>query len=136
MKVLCHSVFNLHLHLVLVTKYRRRCIDAAILARLHAIFGNLAERWGCELLEFNGEPDHVHLLLSVNPKVAPAILVNNFKTVSSRLIRKEFASQVRRIYRKAVFWSRSYCIVSCGGAPLSVLEQYVQGQAGVESGKP
>ncbi|MHB8140670.1 MAG: IS200/IS605 family transposase [Vulcanimicrobiaceae bacterium] len=135
MKTLYHCVFSLHLHLVLVTKYRRRCIDAAILARLHAIFDNLAERWGCDLLEFNGEPDHVHLLLSVNPKVAPSVLVNNFKTVSSRLIRKEFASQVHRVYRKPVFWSRSYCIVSCGGAPLSVLKQYVQGQAGVESGE-
>lgn len=133
MKTLYHCVFILHLHLVLVTKYRQRCINAAILARLQAIFANLAERWGCELLEFNGEPDHVHLLLSVNPKVAPSVLVNNFKTVSSRLIRKEFATQVRRIYRKPVFWSRSYCIVSCGDAPLSVLKQYVQGQAGVES---
>lgn len=133
MKTLYHCVFNLNLHLVLVTKYRRRCIDAAILTRLHGIFVSLAERWGCEMLEFNGEPDHVHLLLSVNPKVAPSVLVNNFKTVSSRLIRKEFTAQLRRVYRKPVFWSRSYCIVSCGGAPLSVLQQYVEGQAGVES---
>src|SRR5450755_243269 len=134
LKTLSHCVFSLHLHLVLVTKYRRRCIDAAILARLGAIFRGLADRWGCELLEFNGEPDHVHLRLSVNPKVAPSVLVNNFKTVSSRLIRKEFATQVGRLYRKPVFWSRSYCVVSCGGAPLSVLKQYVEGQAGVENG--
>jgi putative transposase len=67
-------------------------------------------------------------------KVAPSVLVNNFKTVSSRLIRKEFATQVDRVYRKPVFWSRSYCVVSCGGAPLSVLKQYVEGQAGVEDG--
>jgi putative transposase len=133
MKTLYHCVFSLHLHFVLVTKYRRRCIDAPILARLQTIFAHLAERWGCKILEFHGEPDHVHLLLSVNPKVAPSVLVNNFKTVSSRLIRKEFATQVRRIYRKPVFWSRSYCIVRCGGAPLSVLKQYLQGQAGVES---
>ncbi|MHB8177086.1 MAG: transposase [Vulcanimicrobiaceae bacterium] len=50
-KALYHCVFSLHLHLVLITKYRRRCIDAAILARIHAIFDNLAERWDCELLE-------------------------------------------------------------------------------------
>ncbi|MHB8196227.1 MAG: IS200/IS605 family transposase, partial [Vulcanimicrobiaceae bacterium] len=87
MRTLYHCVLNLHRHVVLITKYRRSCIDAAILARLQTIFGNLAERWGCELLEFNGEPDHVHLLLSVNPKVALSVLVNNFKTVSSRLIR-------------------------------------------------
>ena len=134
LKSLFHCVFSLHLHLVLGTKYRRRCIDGSILARLREIFGNLCERWECELMEFNGEPDHVHLLLSLNPKVAPSVLVNNFKTVSSRLIRKEFATQVGRVYRKPVFWSRSYGVVSCGGAPLSVLKQYVEGQPGVEDG--
>jgi putative transposase len=133
MKTLYHCVFSLHLHLVLVTKYRRRCIDGPILDRLRAIFEDLCRRWECDLIEFNGEPDHIHLLLGVNPKVAPSVLVNNFKTVSSRLIRKEFATQIGRIYRKPVFWSRSYCVVSCGGAPLSVLKQYVEGQAGVES---
>ena len=85
-------------------------------------------------MEFNGEPDHVHLLLSVNPKVAPSVLVNNFKTVSSRLVRKEFATQLHKVYLQPVFWSRSYCVVSCDGAPLLVLKQYVEGQAGVESG--
>ena len=112
LKSLFHCVFSLHLHLVFGTKYRRRCIDGSILARLREIFGNLCERWECELMEFNGEPDHVHLLLSLNPKVAPSVLVNNFKTVSSRLIRKEFATQVGRVYRKPVFWSRSYGVVS------------------------
>jgi putative transposase len=134
LKTLYHCVFSLHLHLVLVTKYRRRCIDGPILARLREIFDKLAVRWGCELLEFNGEPDHVHLLLSVNPKVAPAVLVNNFKTVSSRLVRKEFAARLRKVYWQPVFWSRSYCVVSCGGAQLSVIKQYVEGQAGVDSG--
>jgi putative transposase len=132
MKSLYHCVFSLHLHLVLVTKYRRRCIDAPILERLRAVFAKLCEQWECELLEFNGEPDHVHLLLSVNPKVAPSVLVNNFKTVSSRLIRKDFKAHVDRFYRKPVFWSRSYCLISCGGAPLSVLKQYVENQAGVD----
>jgi putative transposase len=131
MKSLFHCTFSLHLHLVLVTKYRRQCIDAPILERLRAVFAKLCEQWDCELLEFNGEPDHVHLLLSVNPKTAPSVLVNNFKTVSSRLIRKEFKAHVDRFYRKPVFWSRSYCVISCGGAPLSVLKQYVENQAGV-----
>jgi putative transposase len=69
-------------------------------------------------------PDHVHLLLSVNPKVAPSVLANNFKSLVA-------------VGTHPAFWSRSYCVVSCGGAPLPVLKQYVQyveGQAGVESG--
>jgi putative transposase len=103
-----------------------------MLERLRSVFAKLCEQWDCELLECNGEPDHVHLLLSVNPKTAPSVLVNNFKTVSSRLIRKEFKARVDRFYRKPVFWSRSYCVISCGGAPLSVLKQYVENQAGVD----
>lgn len=130
LNALYHCAFSLHLHLVLVTKYRRRCIDPAILERLRAVFAKLCDQWDCDLLEFNGEPDHVHLLLSVNPKIAPSVLVNNFKTVSSRLVRKEFADKLAGVYRRPVFWSRSYCIVSCGGAPLSVLKQYVENQAG------
>jgi putative transposase len=72
-------------------------------------------------LEFNGEADHVHLLLS--------LFVNNLKTVTSRYIRKELGSELKQYYwNKPVFWSRSYCIISCGGAPLSVIKQYIEQQ--------
>ena len=126
---LFHCAFNLNYHLVIVTKYRRKCITAPILARLKEICEQLTEKWECELLEFNGEADHLHLLLSLNPKVAPSIFVNNLKTVTSRLIRKEFSEHVKKYYwKKPVFWSRSYCILSCGGAPLTVLKQYIEQQ--------
>ena len=128
-KTLNHCTFNLKVHLVLVTKYRRRCISKLMLLRLREICSRLCEQWECKLLEFNGEPDHLHLLLDLNPKVAPSVFVNNLKTVSSRLIRNEFAVQLRKVYWKPVFWSRSYCILSCGGAPLTVLKQYIKQQA-------
>ena len=57
------------------------------------------------------------------------MFVNNLKTTSSRLLRKEFAHKLNRVYRKPVLWSRSYCILSCGGAPLSILKQYIERQA-------
>lgn len=100
-----------------------------MLIRLQEIFSTLCKQWECDLLEFNGEADHVHLLLELNPKVAPSVLVNNLKSISSRLIRQEFAFQLRKVYWKPVFWSRSYCILSCGGAPLTVLKQYIEQQA-------
>lgn len=126
---LFHSVYSLHYHLVLVTKYRRRCITGPMLARLREHCATLAEKWDCEVVEFNGERDHVHLLLSLNPKVAPSVFVNNLKTVTSRYIRKEFASELAKHYHgKPVFWSRSYCVISCGGAPLSILKQYIEQQ--------
>lgn len=128
-KTLYHCVFNLSYHLVLVTKYRRRCISAPVLERLKTICTELTQKWDCELLEFNGEADHVHLLLSLNPKVAPSVFVNNLKTVSSRLIRKDFGGELAKVYwKKPVFWSRSYCIITCGGAPLSVIKQYIEQQ--------
>jgi putative transposase len=136
-----HCVFNLTYHLVLVTKFRRKCITAPMLARLNTISTEIAEKWHCELLEFNGEADHLHLLLSLNPKVTPSIFVNNLKTVTSRLIRKEFATHLKKIYwKKPVFWSRrkwipafagtlrAYCILTCGGAPLSIIKQYIEQQ--------
>ncbi|MGI8640330.1 MAG: IS200/IS605 family transposase [Pyrinomonadaceae bacterium] len=113
---------------VVCTKYRNKCIDSVILKRLGEIFKATLEKWECELLEFNGEADHVHLLMSVNPKARLSDLVNNLKTVSSRLIRKEFTEQLAVHYWKPVFWSRSYCILTCGGAPLSVIKQYIENQ--------
>ena len=128
-KTLYHCVFNLSYHLVLVTKYRRKCITAPMMERLKVICTELTEKWECELLEFNGEADHVHLLLSLNPKVAPSVFVNNLKTVSSRFIRKDFADDLAKVYwKKPVFWSRSYCIITCGGPPLSVIKQYIEQQ--------
>lgn len=100
-----------------------------MLSRLKTICEALTQKWQGELLEFNGEADHVHLLLSLNPKVTPSVFVNNLKTVSSRLIRKEFAAELKKVYwKKPVFWSRSYCILTCGGAPLSVIKQYIEQQ--------
>ncbi|NJR54692.1 MAG: IS200/IS605 family transposase [Acaryochloris sp. CRU_2_0] len=132
LSTLYHCSYNIHFHLVACTKYRRKCITQPMLDRLREIFSQTLQKWEGELIEFNGEADHVHLLMSVNPKVQPSKLVNNLKTVSSRLIRKEFAEHLNKIYRKPVFWSRSYCIISCGGAPISVLKQYIQQQAEID----
>ena len=129
LKQLYHCTFNLNYHLVIVTKYRRKCITSAMLTRLELICKDLTKKWECELLEFNGEADHLHLLLSLNPKVTPSIFVNNLKTVTSRLIRKEFSEQLKKFYWKdPVFWSRTYCILTCGVAPLSVIKQYIEQQ--------
>lgn len=104
-----------------------------MLIRLHEIFVSTLEKWEGELIEFNGEADHVHLLISVNPKTQPSKLVNNLKTVSSRLLRRDFNEHLAKVYSgKPVFWSRSYCILSCGGAPISVLKQYIQQQAEID----
>ncbi len=126
---LYHCTYNLQYHLVLVTKYRKKVINSEILQCLEVHFKRLLESWECELVEFNGEQDHVHLLISLNPKVQPSKVVNNLKTVTSRLIRKEFNDHVSKYLWKDSFWSRSYCLITAGGAPLSVLKQYIENQA-------
>ena len=132
-KKLHHCVYNLKYHLVLVTKYRRKCITAPIIIRLKEIFTELCRKWECNLIEFNGEPDHIHILLELNPKIALSTFINNLKTVSSRYIRRDFKAHLAKFYYKnPIFWSRSYCILSCGGAPLSVIKQYIEQQAGVD----
>lgn len=132
LNTLYHCTYNLTYHLVLVTKYRRCCLSAPMLQRLESIFRQTVHKWECDVLEFNGEPDHVHLLLSLNPKVALSTFINNLKTVASRRIRREFAAELEPVYRKPVFWSRTYCILTCGGAPLSVIKQYIENQAGAD----
>ena len=125
-----HCVFSIHFHLVLVTKYRKKCISAEILHELKNIFTNLCKKWECELVEFNGEPDHVHLLLALTPRVQPSKFVNNLKTVSSRLLRRDFKEHLAKFFWKPIFWSRTYCLISCGGAPLDIIKQYIDNQAG------
>ena len=91
LNVLYHCVYSTNYQLVFVTKYRRRCITQEIHERLKETAQHILVQWEGELMEFNGEADHIHLLVSIPPKVAPSALVNNLKTVTARLIRKEFA---------------------------------------------
>jgi putative transposase len=127
-----HCVFSLRYHLVLVTKYRRKVITKEMLERLGEIFDETLRKWECSLIEFNGEEDHVHLLFSGNPNLTLSTLVNNLKTVSSRIIRRDFKESILRVYREPVFWHRSYCIITSGGAPIEVLKRYIENQGADE----
>ncbi len=116
------------MHIVFVTKYRKKVITAQILERLREIFSRLCQNQKSELLEFSGEEDHVHLLVDISPDVSLSKLVNTLKTISSRMIRKEFADHINKFYWKPVFWTGAYCVISAGGAPLEVLKTYIQNQ--------
>lgn len=128
MKSHYHCVYKLKYHLVLVTKYRKKCFTDEILTRLEVIIKELCTKWEITLDAFNGEADHVHLLLDLHPSIQPSILVNNLKTVSSRLLRKEFAEHFSKFYWKPVLWTRAYCLISAGGAPLETLKEYIEKQ--------
>ena len=132
LKTLYHCVYNLHFHLVLVTKYRRKCLTPPMREHLQGTFAALLAKWGGTLVECNGDADHMHLLIELPPTVLVSTFVNNLKTVSSRLLRRDYGPALARWYRQPVLWSRSYCVLSCGGAPLSVLRQYIEQQGTAE----
>ena len=128
------SVYKLNAHIVFVVKYRRKAINTEILARLKEIFTDTLQKWDCTLLEFNGEPDHVHLLIDYKPDKPLSILIGNLKTVSSRLIRKEFPELGSKyFYNKPYFWTGSYFVASCGGITVEQLKKYIEQQATPEN---
>jgi putative transposase len=126
------SVYTLTAHIVFVTKYRKKVINKAIHKRLGAIFNEACSKWEATLLEFNGEDDHVHLLVRYHPQIELSKFIANLKTVSSRLIRKEFKDYLGKIYQKPVFWTGSYFVASCGGVTVEQLKKYVEQQAAPE----
>jgi putative transposase len=122
-----HCVFALHVHLVFVTKYRRNVLSEYAIRDLRAIFGKICEDFEAQLIECNGEDDHVHLLVNYPPKVSLSKLVNSLKGASSYRLRR-MRPEVSGRYRNGVLWSASYFAASCGGAPISVIRQYVEQQ--------
>ena len=122
-----HCVFDLHVHLVFVTKYRRKIFDAKAINILKTIFEKVCQDFDARLIEIDGVGDHVHLLLNYPPKVTLSKLVNSLKGVSSRMLR-QLSPQIQKYYVKNVLWSPSYFAASCGGAPLSIIKQYIQEQ--------
>ncbi|MDK0521324.1 IS200/IS605 family transposase [Streptomyces sp. ML-6] len=123
-----HCAFVLHAHLVFVTKYRHKVFKGTHLTRMEEIMRAVCEDFECELVEFNGENNHVHLLVNFPPKVALSKLVNSLKGVSSRRLRQEFPDLVRHYWRAQRLWSGSYFAGSAGGAPLSIVRQYIEQQ--------
>lgn len=123
------SVYRLNAHVVLVVKYRRKAIDADILKRLQQIFQDTLAKWESQLVEFNGEADHVHLLIDYKPDIPLSTLIGNLKTVSSRLIRKENPWLAKEyFYNKPYFWTGAYFVASCGGVTVDQLKKYVENQ--------
>lgn len=128
-----HVVFKLSVHIVFVTKFRRRAITERVWEVLSATFREVCKRFECDLTEVGWEPDHAHLLVAFPPKVPLSKLVQHLKGLSSRRVRKRRFSEVTSVLWGRFFWSPSYCVVSCGGAPLSTVKAYVHAQRGLPS---
>ena len=118
----------MHVHLVFVTKYRRKVFTSAVIKQLCYIFKSVCAAFEAELVTFDGEEDHVHLLINYPPKVSVSKLVNSLKGVSSRMIRKENFPTIKAALWGEHLWSPSYFASSCGGAPLEIVRKYIEQQ--------
>ncbi|MGW6792656.1 IS200/IS605 family transposase [Streptomyces chartreusis] len=123
-----HMVSAMPVHLVFVTKYRRGVFNDEMLDVCEATMRKVCEDFEAELVEFNGETDHLHLLVHYPPKVAVSGLVNSLKGVSARILRRDFTGPTNYALMHGHFWSSSYFAASCGGAPLTVVRQYIEQQ--------
>ncbi|PGW49189.1 IS200/IS605 family transposase [Bacillus thuringiensis] len=122
-----HSVFLLRYHLVLVVKYRRNVFDDTMSDYAKDMFVRLSEKYNVTLVEWNHDVDHVHILFKAHPNTEMTKFINAYKSASSRLIKKEFPTVKQKLW-KQMFWSRSFCLVTTGGATLDGVKKYIENQ--------
>jgi putative transposase len=126
-----HSVTKLRAHLVFVTRYRRKVLTPDGLATIETAMQRVASEMSFSVVELNGEPDHVHVVVRYPPKLSVSKIVNALKGVSSRRYRQGG----HLMPSPKSLWTPSYFAASVGGAPIAVLRQYVQDQkAGLKAG--
>jgi len=124
-----HSCYLLKYHLVVVTKFRHPVIVGDLKDRLISITKRIFEdNWNCIVHEVNTDADHIHILFEAKPQTSLSQLANNYKTVTSRLIRKEFSDFLKPYYWKQYFWSDSYFIGTVSERTHEVVTEYIRNQ--------
>ena len=123
-----HSVFLLYYHLILVVKYRRKVFSDQMRQYAKNIFIRISSAYNITLEEWNHDNDHVHIMFRAHPNTEISKFINAYKSASSRLIKKDFP-EVRRKLWKEMFWSRSYCLLTTGGAPIEIIRKYIESQS-------
>ena len=127
-----HSCYYLKFHLVVVTKFRKPLFDNKDLEqRLIEISHNIIEtEWNCKIDDINTDSDHVHILFSSKPQTCLSKLVNNFKTVTSSRLRKEFPEYLKNFYYgdKPYFWSDSYFVGTVSEVSEKIVRNYIENQ--------
>jgi len=123
-----HVLYSCKYHVVFCPKYRRKVLVGGVDKRLKEIIYQVAKELGCEVLELEVMPDHVHILCEVDPQFGIHKFVKRVKGRSSRLLRQEF-SQVKS--RLPTLWTHSYFVSTVGGAPIAILKQYIDNQKAV-----
>lgn len=122
-----HSVFKLWYHLIIVTKYRRKVITDAMEKELKSIFNRLSKTYNINLQVIGHEQDHVHILFTASPTTQLSKFINVFKSSSSRILKQNHPEIKKKLW-KEYLWSKSYCLITTGGATIEVIEKYIESQ--------
>ena len=120
-----HILYSCKYHVIWCPKYRRKVLINNVDVRLKSIIYDVIEEKGADLIEVEIMPDHVHLLLEVDPQFGIHKLIKTIKGRSSRILREEFPFLKKRI---PTLWSHSYFVTTVGGAPLDRIKQYIEEQ--------
>ena len=124
-----HSCFLLQYHLVVVTKYRHPVINDEIFGLLQNIAKDILETKNrCKIIKINYCSDHIHILFEAPPQICLSVIINSFKTVTSRLIRKNFSEHLKPYYWKPYFWSDSYFVSTVGDTNAEIIKIYIENQ--------
>ena len=124
----CHAKYNLERHLIMVTKYRKKCITEEMFLTLKEQMEKVLAMNGGSVEEMSYESDHVHVLMELPPQACLSRIINGCKTSSSKKMRLLYGDHLKQFYWKPYFWSRSYLILSSGGAPIEVIKRYIRNQ--------
>ena len=122
-----HSVFLLYYHLILVVKYRRKVFSDEMSNFARDVFVRIGKSYNITIEQWNHDKDHVHVMFRAHPNTEISKFINAYKSASSRLIKKNFPL-VRQKLWKEMFWSRSFCLLTTGGAPIEVIKKYIEKQ--------
>lgn len=118
-------VYSCKYHVVWCPKYRRKVLTDDIEQRLKELIYETAAEVGADVIEMEVMPDHVHLLMEVDPQFGIHRAVKAIKGKTSRVLRNEFATLRSRL---PSLWTNSYFVSTAGGAPLSAIKQYIENQ--------
>jgi putative transposase len=123
-----HVVYSSKYHCVWTPKYRRAVLVGPIAKRCEQVLRQAADKYRAEIITLAIMPDHVHVLVEVDPQFGIHRLVKNLKGVSSHALRQEFRTLRSRL---PTLWTNSYLVSTVGGAPLAVIQQYLENQKNV-----
>jgi putative transposase len=122
-----HTVFTIHLHLVWITKYRKKVLEEAVAYRVREMIRDMCTQEGVDIMAGHVSRDHVHLFVSVPPQVTVSRLVQRLKGKTSYKLLNEFP-HLRKVYWGRHFWARGYFCCSSGNVTDEVIQAYIENQ--------